>query len=87
MMSGAEGAEGLYLQKPKLEEFESLNITREKFVSLLYEICVQSGEIRIEGNGESKFSLDLSIFWPGKHVRDWRESKLKVSNLEEKSQS
>ncbi|KXB01636.1 hypothetical protein AKJ45_00960 [candidate division MSBL1 archaeon SCGC-AAA261F19] len=81
MMSGAEGTEGLYLQKPDLKEFESGKISKEEFRKFLYELCVQFGEIKVNGMGGSNPSFQLSIFWPEKHVSDWRESKLKIKNL------
>ncbi|KXA91840.1 hypothetical protein AKJ64_04450 [candidate division MSBL1 archaeon SCGC-AAA259E17] len=83
MMSGAEGAEGLYLQKPNLDEFESGKILKGTFRSLLYELCIQFGSIKVNAVGGSNPSFQLSIFWPGKHVSDWRESKLKVGNFEQ----
>ncbi|KXB07099.1 hypothetical protein AKJ52_00965 [candidate division MSBL1 archaeon SCGC-AAA382C18] len=83
MMSGAEGAEGLYLQKPDFKEFESGKISKERFRNFLYELCIQFGRIKVDGIGGSNPSFQLSIFWPGKHVSDWRESKLKVSSFEE----
>lgn len=86
MMSGAEGAEGLYLQKPDFGELETGKISKERFRSFLYELGIQFGEIKVEGVGGSNPSFRLSIFWPGKHVSDWRESKLKASNFKQEEQ-
>ncbi|KXA99229.1 hypothetical protein AKJ40_03650 [candidate division MSBL1 archaeon SCGC-AAA259M10] len=82
MMSGAEGAEGLYLQKPAFEEFEKGKISRKKFISFLYELCIQFGGVEVNSVCGPCPTFQLDIFWPGKHVSDWRESKLKVKRLE-----
>lgn len=79
MMSGTEGADGLYLQKPDLEEFQSESISRTKFTQLVYELCIQFGTIRLKSE-ETESMLELSVFWPGKQVSDWRESKVAVTS-------
>lgn len=79
MMSGTEGADGLYLQKPDLTEFQSQSISEDQFTQLVYELCTQFGTIRIN-NEETGSLLELSVFWPGKQVSDWRDSKVAVTS-------
>lgn len=80
MMSGTEGAAGLYLQKPEFEEFETGSTSLEKLTNLVFELCLQFGEITIE-NKTNDLSLTLEIFWPGKQVSDWREGRMNISSL------
>jgi hypothetical protein len=81
MMSRAEGIEGLYLQKPDLEEVKETEMSLRHFSRLLYELTLPFGEIRVSGMGEFRPSFNLSIFWFGKHVVDWEESRVKITNL------
>lgn len=78
MMSGTEGADGLYLQKPELTEYRSKSISLDQFTQLVYELCTQFGTIRLKSEGDGQ-SLELSVFWTGKQVSDWQDSKLAVT--------
>jgi len=49
-------------------------------ITLLFELCLQFGEITIE-NEENNKSLTLEIFWPGKQVSDWRDARLNVASV------
>lgn len=82
MMSRTEGAEGLYLQKPELEDFKADTVSREKLYRLFYELGVQFGELKLSEFGGSDIELRLSVFWPGKHVSDWRRSRLRIETIE-----
>lgn len=81
MMSGTEGADGIYLQKPDLDEFKSGKFSVEEFTELIYELAVQFGGIQIESTGDEDFKMNLDVFWPGKQVSDWRKSRVKVTDL------
>lgn len=81
MMSGTEGADGLYLQKPEIEEFRSGHMTTENLTKLLYELCLQFGRVAVRSPSGDEL-IELSIFWAGKQVSDWRESKMEVSSIE-----
>jgi hypothetical protein len=83
MMSGTEGADGPYLQKPDVGEFRSGVISNAVLSRLLYELCIQFGEIRLESSDGSHPLLELSIFWSDKQVSDWRDSKMQVCSLGE----
>lgn len=82
MMSGTEGAEGLYLQKPDIDELTIDRLSIEEFGQLVYELCVQFGEVELKQVGEEDITIRLSIFWPGKQVSDWRQSRLRLEQLE-----
>lgn len=79
MMSGTEGSEGIYLQKPEVDEFRTGNVTPEQLTDLVFELSLQFGEITLE-NQASDRSVTLEVFWPGKQVSDWREAKLNISS-------
>lgn len=81
MMSGAEGVEGLYLQKPEIKDFKSGVLSIEKLRELIYELSVQFGEVKINDPTEAGPCFHLSIFWPGKHVTDWEKSRLRIESL------
>lgn len=81
MMSGTEGADGLYLQKPDIDEFRSDTVSTEKLTRLLYELCLQFGEILVKSPSGEEL-IELSIFWSGKQVSDWREGKMKVESMD-----
>lgn len=81
MMSGTEGADGLYLQKPDIDEFDSGTLTDEEFTILLYELAVQFGGIKLQHTGDDDLQISLNVFWPGKQVSDWRRSRLKITDL------
>lgn len=80
MMSGSEGADGLYLQKPEIEAFRSDTITVSECARLIYELCIQFGDVRLESDEGGK-ALELDIFWPGKQVADWEASGIKVAEI------
>lgn len=82
MMSGTEGAEGLYLQKPGPEQVDTGTIAVDELTQLIYELSVQFGTIELEQVGGSDVSLEFSIFWPGKQVSDWRRSRLRLESIE-----
>ena len=82
MMSGTEGADGLYLQKPRISEFNEGEFTDANFTALLYELAVQFGGVRLRSTGDRDLGMCLDVFWPGKQVSDWRRSRLKVSELQ-----
>lgn len=82
MMSGTEGADGLYLQKPEPDELATAALSTAGFADLLYELCIQFGEIELSCLGDADASLRLGIFWPGKHVEDWRKSRMRIENVE-----
>lgn len=82
MMSGTEGAEGLYLQKPEIEHIDSGSVSIDELTRLLYELCVQFGAVEVSQLGEAEITLRLSIFWPGKQVADWRQSRLRLEAIE-----
>lgn len=77
MMSGTEGTQGLYLQKPEMSEFRSGIISPSQLTRLMTELCLQFGEISIERTGGDR-SMTLEIFWPGKQVEDWRNGRMNV---------
>lgn len=81
MMSGTEGADGLYLQKPAIDEFRSGSISDTQLSELLYELCLQFGRIGVRSSSGGDL-VELSIFWSGKQVSDWRESKMKVESVD-----
>lgn len=81
MMSGTEGAEGLYLQKPELDNIDIDTLTLEELNQCIYELCVQFGEIELSQVGDAEITLTLSIFWPGKQVSDWRHSRLRLEEI------
>lgn len=81
MMSGTEGADGLYLQKPDLDEFSTGTISLQELTQLLYELCIQFGSIRLVDDETDEIKTELSVLWPGKQVSDWRESMLKINRL------
>lgn len=78
MMSESEGADGLYLQKPDLEQFRSGTVSPTEFTKLLYELCIQFGRIGLHDQTTNSKVLDLSVLWPGKQVNDWENSRLAV---------
>lgn len=80
MMAGAEGLNGLYLQKPGWGDIVQGTI-RGTFPHILYELALTFGEITVNGVGEFNPSFSLSIFWPAKHVQHWEESRAKVTSL------
>lgn len=82
MMSGTEGADGLYLQKPDLDEFRTGQFSVEDFAELVYELAVQFGGIRMQNTGSEPLEICLDVFWPGKQVSDWRKSHVKVTALQ-----
>lgn len=80
MMSGTEGAEGLYLQKPEFEDFETGTVSIEELTRFVFEVSLQFGEITItEQSGDT--SVTFEVFWPGKQVSDWREGRLNIVSL------
>lgn len=81
MMSGIEGTDGLYLQMPDINEFDDGKFTDENFTTLLYKLPVQFGGVRLQRTGDHDFEMCLDVFWPGKQVSDWRQSRLKVDEL------
>lgn len=81
MMSGTEGAEGLYLQKPEITDLQSGTASLDDLRQLVYEFCVQFGVVEVEQLGDSDVSLRFSIFWPGKQVSDWRQSRIRLEAL------
>lgn len=85
MMSGTEGADGLYLQKPDINEFSSNTFGDEEFTTMIYELAVQFGGICLKSIRKDGFRMCLDVFWPGKQVSDWRHSKLKVTELHHSS--
>lgn len=81
MMSGTEGADGLYLQKPDLSEFQTGQFSVAEFTELVYELSVQFGSIQLKSTSGDEFRMTLDVFWPGKQVSDWRKSRVKVTDL------
>lgn len=84
MMARAEGIEALYLQKPSWEDLLKEPVRQDPqsgmtLWKLVYEFCVSFGAVRILRGSQI---LELNIFWPGKHVRDWEEAKLQVQRVE-----
>lgn len=82
MMSGTEGAEGLYLQKPELDQIYSGTLSLTKLTKLVYELCVQFGEIELSEVGGEETTITLSVFWGGKQVSDWQESRLRLEQIQ-----
>lgn len=78
MMSGTEGGDALYLQKPEFPDVEEGNLPIADFAALLYELCVQFGTIRIRDQETDAVLLELSIYWPGKNVSDWEQGRMNV---------
>ena len=84
MMARAEGIESLYLQKPSWEDLLKEPIRQDPqsgmtLWKLVYEFCVSFGAVKIIHGSQI---LELNIFWPGKHVRDWEEAKLQVQRVD-----
>jgi hypothetical protein len=77
MMSGTEGTQGLYLQKPELDDFGAGTVSQDHLTRLIVELCLQFGEITIEDIAGDR-SITLEVFWPGKRVEDWRNGRLNV---------
>jgi hypothetical protein len=78
MMSGTEGGDALYLQKPEFSEIQSGEVTGTELSDLLYELCLQFGSIRIQPEDRDDSLLELSIYWPGKQISDWEKRRLNV---------
>jgi hypothetical protein len=78
MMSGTEGSQGLYLQKPGFETLRTGSTSLTGLTRLVFELCLQFGEVTLEGE-ERKLSME--VFWPGKQVSDWRDSRLNISEI------
>lgn len=81
MMSGTEGADGLYLQKPDIDAFRTGTISTSQMSRLLYELCIQYGRIKMSSPSNGDL-IELSIFWSGKQVSDWRDSKMEVRSID-----
>ena len=76
MMARAEGLQALYLQKPNWEDLTGAPLPQPPGVQLwrlMYELCVSFGRITVRHKDKA---VQLSISWPGKHVRDWELAKL-----------
>lgn len=84
MMSGTEGSQGLYLQKPELESFDSGTISIDEVARLVFELSIQFGGVTLtDQNTDTELSLD--VFWPGKQVTDWQKGLLNISAIEHDS--
>lgn len=83
MMSGTEGAEGLYLQKPAVSAIPNDSLDRDDLTQLIYELCVQFGTVELSRVGDDDVVSSFSIFWPGKQVADWRESNLRLEAVQQ----
>lgn len=75
MMARTEGIQSLYFQKPQYKELTREKLKTENISSVLYELAVTFGEITVEKLGK------LSIFWPGKHVTHWEESRMRITEV------
>jgi hypothetical protein len=82
MMSGTEGAQGLYLQKPELQSFKTGTTSLNKITDLLFELSLQFGEVTIKNNATGT-AMTVEVFWPGKQVSDWREGRLNIASLQQ----
>lgn len=82
MMSGTEGAEGLYLQKPDIHEMSAGQLSATTFQQLVYELCVEFGVVELSRGGDEPVSIRISIFWPGKQVSDWHQSRLRLEAID-----
>ena len=78
MMSGTEGADGLYLQKPELDTAHAATVSTDTFARVIYELAVHFGEVAIVEDEDTL--LQLSINWPGKHVADWQGARLRIES-------
>lgn len=81
MMSGTEGGNALFLQKPNFTEINEGNLSETDFASVLYEICIQFGSIRLRDQETSEIILELSTYWPGKNVSEWESQTMNVVNV------
>ena len=84
MMARAEGIESLYLQKPSWKDLLKEPIRQDRqcgmtLWKLIYELCVSFGAVRILHGSQI---LELNVFWPGKHVKDWEVAKLQVQRVD-----
>lgn len=78
MMTDTEGGEALHLQKPEYEEVDTGTISSAGFGSLIQELCLQFGSVRLRSQEPGEILLELSVYWPGKRVSDWEERRLNV---------
>lgn len=78
MMSGTEGGDALYLEKPGFNELKEGSDEISAFTMLIYELCLQFGSIRISPQDDTELMLELNAYWPGKQVADWEHSRLSV---------
>lgn len=76
MMACAEGIQGLYLQKPTWEQINKNTLIANDLWRVIYELTVSFGQVRILQ--ESNPLLEVSIYWPAKHVSEWERSCIKV---------
>jgi len=81
MMTGTEGGDALYLQKPEFDDIKQGATSMEDFTKLIYELCVQFGSLRIKPTGSEAPSIDLSIYWPGKQISDWANEKMNIVSV------
>lgn len=81
MMSGTEGAQGLYLQKPEIDSFRTGTVSLDQLTRLMFELCLQFGEITIRNTGSGD-AVTLEVFWPGKQVSDWRGGRLNIASID-----
>lgn len=77
MMSGTEGSDALYLQKPEFEAIRRGSTRISEFSNLVYELCLQFGSIRLKDSDGDR-QVELSIYWPGKQVSDWEDRKVNL---------
>jgi len=82
MMSGTEGGDALYLEKPSYEDLEEGSVDVTAFTNLVYELCLQFGTIRLTDGERGDFLLELNAYWPGKQVSDWEHGRLSVSTVQ-----
>jgi hypothetical protein len=80
MMSGTEGSDALYLQKPEFEAIRQGSVPIDEFSDLVYELCLQFGSIRLRDSDGDR-QVDFSIYWPGKKILDWEDGRVNVVSV------
>jgi hypothetical protein len=81
MMSGTEGGNALFLQKPDFADINEGNLSEHDFANVLYEVCIQFGTVRLRDQETDKVVLELSSYWPGKNVSEWEERTMNVVTI------